>query len=89
MVTNNLNRKDSVLKRGTLISSVNGLNSEALKKTMFDYMIEDGNANNVNYIRLSSNFPYYHRNIFGISKNYTVGYFDSLGAQKIINLPCF
>ena len=56
---------------------------------MFDYMTEDGNANNVNYIRLSSNFPYYHRNIFGISKNYTVGYFDSLGAQKIINLPVF
>jgi len=29
VVTNNLNRKDSVLKRGMLITSVNGLNNEA------------------------------------------------------------
>lgn len=89
VVTNNLNRRDSVLKRGTLINSVNGMNSAALKKAMFDYMTEDGDANNVNYIRLSSNFPYYHRNIFGISKNYTVDYFDSLGAKKVITIPVF
>lgn len=89
VVTNNLNRKDSVLKRGTLITSVNGLNNAALKEKMFGYMTEDGNANNVNYIRLSSNFPYYHRNIFGISKNYTVGYIDSLGKEKTISIPVF
>jgi hypothetical protein len=89
VVTNNLNRKDSVLKRGTLITSVNGLNNDALKKKMFGYMTEDGNANNVNYIRLSGNFPYYHRNIFGISKNYMVTYFDSLGIERSVDVPVF
>lgn len=88
-VTNNLNRKDSVLKRGTLVTSVNGLNNAALKEKMFDHMTEDGNANNVNYIRLSSNFPYYHRNIFGISKNYIVGYIDSVGREKLLSIPVF
>jgi len=88
-VTNNLNRKDSVFKRGTLVTSVNGLNNEALGQTMFGYMTEDGNANNANYIRLSSNFPYYHRNIFGISKIYTVKYIDSAGTEQTINLPVF
>ena len=89
VVTTNLNRKDSVLKRGIIISSVNGMNSKALKQTMFDYMTEDGNANNVNYIRLSGNFPYYHRNIFGISKTYAVKYLDNTGVEQAINIPVF
>ncbi|MGB4845565.1 MAG: S41 family peptidase [Ferruginibacter sp.] len=88
-VTNNLNRKDSVLKRGTLITSINGKNSTALKNIMFNYMVEDGYADNVNYIRLSSNFPYYHRNILGISKNYKLTYLDSLGLEKTISVPVF
>jgi len=86
-VTNNLNRKDSVLKRGTLVTSINGLKNTALKDAMFNYMVEDGYADNVNYIRLSSNFPYYHRNIFGVSKNYTVTYIDSLGIEQSISVP--
>jgi hypothetical protein len=88
-VTGNLNRKDSILKRGTLITGINGLNNEAIKQTLFNYMTEDGNANNVNYLRLSNNFPYYHRNIIGLSKNYAVTYLDSLGKQQTITIPVF
>ncbi|MFM2327349.1 MAG: hypothetical protein RIR31_1551 [Bacteroidota bacterium] len=88
-VTGNLNRKDSVLKRGTLITGINGLNNIALTQTMFNYMTEDGNANNVNYLRLSNNFPYYHRNIFGLSKEYTVTYLNALGNEQTIKLPLF
>jgi C-terminal processing protease CtpA/Prc len=52
-------------------------------------MTEDGNANNVNYLRLSNNFPYYHRNIFGLSKKYEVKYADSTGKEHIVQLPLF
>jgi Peptidase family S41 len=88
-VTGNLNRKDSILKRGTIIKSINGLDATALQQHMFNYMTEDGNANNVNYLRLSNNFPYYHRNIFGLSKEYTVTYLDTTGATQTIKLPVF
>ena len=88
-ITNNLNRKDSVLKRGTLITSINGIKNEELTKIMFGYMAEDGYANNVNYLRLSNNFPYYHRNIFGVSKTYAVTYLDSAGKERLINIPVF
>ncbi len=88
-IVNNLNRKDSVLKKGVLITSINGIKNAELTKIMFGYMTEDGYANNVNYIRLSSNFPYYHRNIFGISKTYVVTYLDSKGKEKQINIPVF
>ena len=88
-VTANLNRKDSVLKRGTLITAINGIKNVELKKIMFGYMTEDGYANNINYVRLSNNFPYYHRNIFGISKMYAVTYLDSAGKEKNISIPVF
>ncbi len=89
VVTANLNRKDSILKTGTLITSINGVKNAALTKTMFAYLTEDGHANNINYIRLSSNFPYYHRNIFGISKTYVVSFIDSTGLEQSINIPVF
>ena len=89
VVTNNLNKKDSILKRGTLITSINGIKNKALTNIMFGYMTEDGYASNVNYIRLSSNFPYYHRNIFGVSKTYAITYLDSTGKEQKINIPFF
>ena len=89
IVTSNLNRKDSALKRGTLITSINGIKNAELTKIMFGYMTEDGNANNVNYLRLSNNFSYFHRNIFGISKMYAVTYLDSIGTEQRINIPVF
>jgi Peptidase family S41 len=90
MVVNyNLNKNDSVLKKGTIIKSINGINSADMINIMFDYMVEDGYSDNVNYIRLSTSFPYFHRNIFGLYKTYSVGYIDSTGAQKNISIPYF
>jgi Peptidase family S41 len=89
-VIGNLNfQKDSILKRGTLITSINGVPNKLITKYMFEFLVEDGYANNVNYHRLSTNFPYYHRNIFGLSKNYTVGYIDNTGTEQKINVPLF
>ncbi len=89
-VTGNLNyKKDSIFKRGTLITSINGIPNNLLIKYMLEFLPEDGYANNVNYIRLSANFPYYHRNIFGLSKNYSVNYLDSTGKETNINVPLF
>ncbi len=85
----NLNRKDSILKRGTLITSVNGVSNRELIKKMFEYLPEDGFANNVNYIRLSGNFPYYHRNIYGLSKKYWVTYIDPTGIEQRIEIDAF
>jgi len=89
VVTGNLNRKDSVLKRGTLITSVNGVSNKELISQMLQYLPLDGYSENVNYIRLSSNFPLYHRNIFGIYKNYAVGYIDADGIKKTAILPMY
>lgn len=88
-ITGNINRRDSVLKRGTLVTGINGLNNSKLIETLFGYMTEDGYANNVNYLRLSNNFPYYHRNVFGLSKSYSVNYLDSLGKEQTAKISLF
>lgn len=87
IVTGNLNKKDSVLKTGTIITSVNSLSVTQMTNKMFQYLPTDGYSENVNYLRISSNFPYFHRNVFGIYKNYKVGYIDSAGKEKSVTVP--
>lgn len=89
VVTYNLNKGDSVIKKGTIITSINGIRSNEISNIMFDYMVEDGYSENVNYIRLSTSFPYFHRNIFGLYKTYNVGYLDSTGLEKNISISYF
>ncbi len=90
MVTGNLNEKiDSVIKRGDFITAINGIKTEDMISNMFSYMVEDGYSDNVNYIRLSTGFPYFHRNIFGLFKNYFVNYTDSTGVEKSAVIPYY
>jgi hypothetical protein len=89
LVTGNLNPKDSIIKRGYRITSINQVPAKKMLRQMFQYMPTDGYAESVNYIRLSGNFPYFHRNIFGLFKNYRVGYIDSAGNEKTTLLPMF
>jgi hypothetical protein len=82
IITANLHKKDSVLKPGVQITSINNMRNHETIQKMFQYLPLDGYADNVNYIRLSGNFPYFHRNVFGLYKNYKVGYIDSTGKEQ-------
>jgi hypothetical protein len=89
IVIRNLDKNDSVIIKGTQITRINGMDARALQDTMFPYMPTDGYSTNINNIRLSSAFPYYHRNIFGLQKSYPVSYLDSSGQEKNTILPVF
>ena len=82
MVVANQNKQDTSIKRGDFIKSINGVPSADLIKIMLRYMVADGYAENVNYIRLSSSFPYFHRNVFGLYPKYFVQFTDSTGLEK-------
>ena len=89
-VTANLNyKKDTIFKRGTLITSVNDVPNRLMIKYMMEFLPEDGYSENVNYVRLSANFPYFHRNVFGLSRSYSVGYLDSSGHEQKVTVPLF
>ena len=88
-VVANLDSTDRIFKRGTIIKSINKIPANKIISKMLLYLPEDGYAQNVNYIRISNNFPALHRNIFGLSKTYNVEYLDSLGIKKSTTLKLF
>jgi hypothetical protein len=88
-VLSSLHPKDSIFKRGTLITSVNGVRNIDQVKHFFNYLPEDGYAHGANYIRLSGNYPYFHRNIYGLSKQYTLTYIDNAGMERSTSIPLF
>jgi len=89
VVMSNLNKNDSVIKGGMVITSINGMNNHALIQQMLNDFPLDGYSDNVNYIRISSNFSLYYNAIFGSFKNYQVGYIDSSGKEQITTIVPF
>lgn len=57
VVLGNLFPKDSILKRGTIITAINGKNVQQLMAKMFPLISTDGNTNNFKSQVISSNFP--------------------------------
>ncbi|MBK9957099.1 MAG: hypothetical protein IPP11_00625 [Chitinophagaceae bacterium] len=89
VVLGSLTRNDSIFKRGTLITSINGIRNRYIIERMFNFLPEDGYASNINYLRISSNFPYFHRNIFGLSRQYSITYLDSLHTEKQVTIAAW
>ena len=89
VVMNTVYEKDTLLKKGTLIKSINGIESSAIIKKMLSHLPEDGYAHNVNFIRISSNFPLLHTYVFGLSDNYHIQYVDSLANVKDTIIAAF
>lgn len=87
VVTRNLDQGDSSVRRGDLVTSVNGMGPADLRSHMSMHLSADGFNETLNEIRLSTAFPFYHRNVFGLSKEYRVGYVDSGGRNGVAVLP--
>ncbi len=88
-IISNLNEKDSLLKKGTIITSINGQTPKQLVDKFFPLMPTDGYSEGINYVRLSMAFPQYHRIIFGLSPKYDIEYIDSVGTPRRLSIPFF
>lgn len=91
VVTANLNRRDSILKRGTVITKINGHTKEALVDTMFDYISTDGYNRTHKYQSLSNRgyFGSIYTLLFGLSDKYSIEYKDSTGQLKTTVIPVY
>lgn len=81
--------KDSILAKGTVIKSINGISQAELLNKIFDRLPIDGYANNINYIRVSANFPYYYRNLFTVTDTFSISYLDSNGKVHYTKAPAY
>lgn len=89
VITTNLNRRDSVLRTGTPVHSINGLSARQIIDSLLPLVSIDGNAKNFSYQNLSNNFTTYYNIRFGLRRNYTIGYSNIRGEEKIINVPVY
>ncbi len=92
MVVNaNLNRRDSILKRGTVITRINGRTTESLVDTLFDYVSTDGYNRTHKYQSLSNrgNFGSLYTLLFGPAEKYDIEFKDSTGNIKTTVIPVY
>ncbi|MBC7873404.1 MAG: peptidase S41 [Ferruginibacter sp.] len=91
VVTTNLNRRDSILKRGTVITGINGRTTTQLIDTLFDYISADG-YNTTHKLQTLSNRGFFgslYTSLFGYSPRYNIDYLDSAGQKRSANIPIY
>ena len=91
VVTANLNRRDSILKRGTVITKINERTKEQLVDTFFNYISTDGYNRTHKYQSLSNRgfFGSLYTSLFGLSEKYNIQYKDPSGELKTIMIPVY
>lgn len=91
VVTLNLNRKDSILKRGTIITSINEKPIAKIVDSLFNYISTDGYNLTHKYQALSNRgyFGSLYTSVFGLSEKYTINYIDSNGLEQAVIIPAY
>jgi hypothetical protein len=91
VVIGNLNRRDSILRRGTVITSINGRTTAMLADTLFNYISTDGYNRTHRFQTLSNRgfFGSLYTTLFGLSPRYSIGYIDSMGQHANITIPVY
>lgn len=80
---------DSLITYGTIIHAIDDIPVQEIVNHCFEYLPEDGYANNVNYIRLSANFPYYYEQIFGSKDSFKITYSNGYTQHRTHIVPAF
>jgi antibiotic biosynthesis monooxygenase (ABM) superfamily enzyme len=83
----NVNAKDSILKRGTIITSINGKTNRELLDKMFDVINSDGYSINFKNQLISNNFPGWYQNVFGLDSTYNIEFINNKGEKQVQKLP--
>ena len=80
------NKEDSSLKRGTIITSINGKSGKEIVEKTSQVISSDGYAYNYKSQVISGNFPAWMKNIYGVDSSYLITYLDSNKIEKSITI---
>ena len=83
-VYSNLNRRDSLLTRGTVVTAIEGIPVTQVRDSLFQYMVTDGYSINHKYQSLSNlgNFGLLYQSVFGYRDRFNISYLDKQGEAK-------
>lgn len=84
VISGNLNRRDSMLKRGTVVTKLNGVPMSKIVDSLFKFIPTDGYNTTHKYQALSNRgfFGSLYTSIFGASNLYNIEYIDSAGQLR-------
>ena len=90
VVAANLFRRDTILKRGTVIKGINNRSIEFINDSLFKFLSADGYNSTHKYQTLSnrSNFGTLYMSVFGSYPNYKIDYLDN-GSIKTVTIPLY
>ncbi len=89
IVLGSIYKNDSIFKRGTIITSINGRKNKEILDSFFMFMSTDGFSNNFKSQVVTFNFGNFYKNIFGLDSLYNISYIDSTGTEKMALLKNF
>ena len=91
VVAANLNRKDTILKRGTVISTINGKTARQLTDTLFPYIVSDGYnlTGKYQYLSTGLHFSSWYKDVLGYTAVFDIGYQDTAGVLRETDIPIY
>ncbi|HXB95192.1 MAG TPA: S41 family peptidase [Puia sp.] len=91
VVAANLNRRDTVLRRGTVILRIDGRDVRQLTDTLFPYIVTDGYNRTGKYQYLSTglHFSSWYKEIYGCADTFSISYLDASGTEQQTRVPLY
>jgi len=91
VVAANLNRRDSTLKRGTQVLSINGRTTRQLTDTLFNYVVADGlnQTGKYQYLSTGLHFSSWYKDVYGYSDSFDIAFRDTAGLTKTVRIPLY
>ena len=86
-----LDRRDSILKRGTQILSINGKTTRQLTDTLFPYIVTDGYdlTGKYQYLSTGLHFSSWYNAIYGYTDSFDISYADTAGMVHETRIPLY
>jgi len=91
VVYTNINRKDSILTRGTVITAINKIPVLTIRDSLFRFMVTDGYSLSHKYQTLSNlgTFGGLYQSVFGKADSFNVRYIDKNGAEQATSISLY
>jgi Peptidase family S41 len=91
IVAANLNRRDTLLKRGTALRAIDHHPIQEIEDTLFKFISADGYNTTHKYQTLSNRgmFGSLYTGVYGLSSRYTIDFLDDHGVPETITIPIY
>lgn len=91
VITANINSRDSILKPGMVINSINNVPINTVRDSLMQYVSADGYNNTHKRQSISNGFAFgaYYKTAFGQTSNFSVGFTDNANNARVSSVKLY